>query len=247
MDEERGLPAYLAEFLGTLVLVMFICFVATMNSPGGLGYTDFAVIALVHFFALAVLVVTLGGTSGGHFNPAVTITLGALRKIKPPDAVIYILAQIAGGIVGALIVKLILKDEGSGAVSYGGPSFDNKFLDGQVLPALVVEGIGTFILVWAIMGTAVSPKTPVSWAPLAIGGALALAVLPFGALTGGSFNPARAFGPDLIGSTIGDIGLGDFLLAYFVGPIVGGLAAGFAYTAIVIHGGITLRPVDKLP
>ena len=111
----------------------------------------------------------------------------------------------------------------------------------------MIEGIGAFILVWAIMGTAVSPKTPVSWAPLAIGGALALAVLPFGALTGGWFNPARAFGPDLIGSTIGDIGLGNFLLAYVVGPVVGGLAAGFAYTAIVIQGAASTRPIDKLP
>jgi glycerol uptake facilitator protein len=246
MDEERGVPAYLAEFLGTLLLVMFIGFVVTLNSGSGLGYTDFAVVGLLHFFVLAVLIVTLGGTSGAHFNPAVTVTLTALRKIKPSDAVIYILAQVAGAIVGAVIVKLILKNEGE-VGSYGGVGFENKFIDGAVFPALVVEAIGTFILMWAIMGTAVSPKTPVSWAPLAIGGALALAVVALAPLTGAGFNPARAFGPDLIGSTLGDVGVGNFLLAYVLGPIVGALAAGFAYMGIVIHGGPTEAPIEKLP
>ena len=73
--EERGTPAYVAEFIGTFFLVLFVCMVVTLNSAGGLGVTDFAVIGLVHAFVLAMLVYTLGGTSGAHFNPAVTASL----------------------------------------------------------------------------------------------------------------------------------------------------------------------------
>ena len=100
---------------------------------------------------------------------------------------------------------------------------------------------------WAIIGTVVSPKTPISWAPLAIGGALAFAVLTLAPLTGAGLNPARAFGPDLVGSILDDVGIGNFLLAYVLGPIVGGLAAGFGYTYLVLDRAAGTRPVDKLP
>ena len=110
--EERGTPAYVAEFIGTFFLVLFVCLVVTLNSAGGLGVTDFAVIGLVHAFVLAMLVYTLGGTSGAHFNPAVTAALAALRKITLIDATIYWLVQLAGAVAAALVTKLLLLDEG---------------------------------------------------------------------------------------------------------------------------------------
>src|SRR5436309_194244 len=73
--ETRGPAAYVAEFIGTFLLVLFIGMILTSNSPFGLGPTDFAVIGLLHAFVLAMLIATLGPTSGGHFNPAVTVTL----------------------------------------------------------------------------------------------------------------------------------------------------------------------------
>jgi len=108
--EERGTPAYVAEFIGTFFLVLFVCMVVTLNSAGGLGVTDFAVIGLVHAFVLAMLVYTLGGTSGAHFNPAVTAALAALRKITLIDATIYWLVQLAGAVAAALVTKLLLLD-----------------------------------------------------------------------------------------------------------------------------------------
>src|SRR5256885_16504135 len=84
--EERGPAAYVAEFVGTFMLVLFIALVVIANSPGGLGVTDWAVIGLVHVFVLMVLVNALGGTSGAHLNPAVTATPTALRQITPADA-----------------------------------------------------------------------------------------------------------------------------------------------------------------
>lgn len=239
---DRDARAFVAEFVGTFLLVLFIGFVVSLNSPAGLGVTDFAVIGLVHFFLLGTLVLALGGLSGAHFNPAVTVTMLALRKIKPPDAAVYIVLQFAAAIAAALVVKLIIKDEGAGA-SYGGVAISEKFLQGDVLPGMVVELIGTFILVFAIMA-AIAPKTPITWAPLAIGGALALGVFVLAPLTGAGFNPARAFGPDLVGQTLDDVGLGNFLLAYVVGPLVGALGAGFLYEYLF---GDVLAPEVKIP
>src|SRR4051812_31405851 len=154
--DERGAAAYAAEFLGTFFLVLFICMAVILNSRGGLGFTDWAVIGLVHAFILMLLVASLGGTSGAHFNPAVTVTLTALRKISAPDGVIYIILQLAGGIAGALVAKLLLKDEGN-PVDYGAPTVSNFTTD---FGGFISELIGAFVLMWAIMGAAVNPRAP---------------------------------------------------------------------------------------
>jgi glycerol uptake facilitator protein len=241
--EDRDTRAFIAEFVGTFFLVLFIGFVVSLNSPEGLGVTDFAVIGILHFFLLAILVFALGDLSGAHFNPAVTITMASLKKIKPPDALVYIIIQFGAAIAAAFVVKLIVKDEGAG-VAYGGVSISEKYLQGAVLPGLVVEAMGTFILVFGIMAAVASRKPVVSWAPLAIGAALAMPVLAFAPLTGAGFNPARAFGPDLVGQILDDVGIGNFLLAFVLGPIVGALSAGWLYEYLL---GDVARPVDKLP
>src|SRR2546423_13044919 len=106
--EERGVAAYVAEFVGTFMLVLFVALIVIANSRDGLGFTDWAVIGLVHLLVLMLLVNALGGTSGAHFNPAVTATLTALRKIRPDDAAIYVILQLAGGVAGALVAKAVL-------------------------------------------------------------------------------------------------------------------------------------------
>jgi glycerol uptake facilitator protein len=243
--ERRGPDAYVAEFIGTLMLVLFVGVVVVMNSAGGLGVTDWAVIGLVHFLLLAMLIHTLGGASGGHFNPAVTITLGALRKISWPDAGVYIVLQVLGGLAGALIVKLLLDQEGE-AANYGATAVSEQFLDGKAISGFFVEAIGTFALMWAIMGVAVSSQGARDWAGLVIGGTLGFAVMCFGPLTGAGLNPARAFGPAVVGSAFN--GVGEFLVAFVLGPIVGALAAGMLFTAGIIgpEGRISRRPVDTL-
>src|SRR6059058_1531218 len=123
--EPRGAAAYVAEFLGTFMLVLFVAVIVIVNSRDGLGFTDWAVIGLVHAFVLMLLVNALGGTSGAHFNPAITTTLAALRKISPPDAAIYILLQLAGAVAAALVGKALLKDEGA-FVNYAAPAVSDK-------------------------------------------------------------------------------------------------------------------------
>ena len=95
-----------------------------------------------------------------------------LRQIKPPDAAIYIVAQLAGGVAGALLTKLLLEDEGR-AVDYGITAVSGAH-ERAILPGMVVEAIGTFFLVWVIVGVAVNPRATKEWAALAIGAALGM-------------------------------------------------------------------------
>ncbi|HEY3186199.1 MAG TPA: aquaporin [Solirubrobacteraceae bacterium] len=227
--EQRGPAAYVAEFVGTFMLVLFVCVIVIINSRDGLGFTDWAVIGLVHAFVLMLIVNSLGGTSGAHFNPAVTSTLTALRKITPADALIYVVVQLAGAVAAALVAKALLTDEGA-FVNYGAVGISPRVTK---FGGFIVEAIGTFTLMWAIMAAAVNPRAPRAWAGFMIGAALGLGVMAFGALTGAGFNPARAFGPALVSGEFG--GAGTFLIVYVVGPIVGGLLAGTGYTALVLR------------
>ncbi len=247
--DAKSPAAFAAEFIGTFVLVLFIGLILASNTSaanGGLGFTDFAVVGLLHAFVLAMLIASLGGTSGAHFNPAVTTTLAVLRKISWADAVVYIVLQAAGAVAAALVVKLTL-GAAADATNYGASGVTaNKSLITGNGPAFLAELIGTFALMWAIMGTAVNPKTERTWAPWIIGGTLGMAVMAIGPLTGAGLNPARAFGPALVGHAFN--GAGEFLLVFVLGPLVGALIAGIGYTAFILkERGLPLeRPIDKL-
>jgi glycerol uptake facilitator protein len=100
---------------------------------------------------------------------------------------------------------------------------------------MVVEALGTFFLLWAIIGVAVNPRATKDWAAFAIGGALGMAVMVFAPLTGAGFNPARAFGPALVSGEWG--GADTFLLVYVVAPVIGALVAVFLYLQILAEPG----------
>jgi glycerol uptake facilitator protein len=228
--QDRGPAAYIAEFVGTLLLVFFVTAVVSLYvSPDPRIFSDFSVIGLVHAFVLFGLIQTLGLLSGAHFNPAVTVTMTALRQIKPVDAAIYIVAQLAGGVAGALLTKALLLDEGR-AVHYGATLVSNR-IDGEILPGMAAEGLGTFFLVWVIVGVAVNPRATKEWAALAIGAALGMGVMVLAPLTGAGFNPARSFGPALVAGEFG--GADTFLLVYVAAPIIGGVVAGLLYFVMI--------------
>ena len=238
--EDRGPAAFLAEFIGTLFLVFFVTAVvsvfvtqATPQNPA--PFIDWSVIGLAHVFVLFVLIQTLAVASGAHFNPAVTVAMTALRQIKPPDAAIYIVAQLAGAVAGALLTKLLLTEfANADQVNYGATGLSERLGD-KIALGMLGEFVGTFFLVWAIVGVAVHPSALKDWAALAIGAALGLAVLVIGPLTGAGLNPARAFGPALVSGEFG--GAGDFLLAYVLAPVLGALAAGILFLYVLITPG----------
>jgi glycerol uptake facilitator protein len=233
--QERGLAAYLAELIGTLLLVFFITSVVVLfvstGSQAQFG-SDFAVIGLVHAFLLFGLIVMFGVVSGGHFNPAVTLAAMVIRRIKPLDGAIYMLAQLSGAVLGALLTKGLLLDEGR-ATHYGAAEVSG-LLSGA-FPGSIVEGIGTFCLVLVILAAVYSEKSLKDWAPLAIGTTLGFIVMVGGPLTGGSFNPARWFGPALVGNDFGGF---SGIWPYLAGPIVGALLAAAVYRFVLEPGGL---------
>lgn len=242
--QRRGTQAYAAELIGTFLLVLFIALIVIVNSEGGIGYTDVAVVGLLHAFVLMMIIATIGGTSGAHVNPAITIALAAVRKIAPADAVVYIVMQLTGAVLAVLVVSLLIQDGSADAVNFGAPAIAENLLEGKPAAGFLAEALGTFALMWAVMGVAVNPTAAKDWAPLVIGATLGFAVFAFGPLTGGSFNPARAFGPALVSLEFG--GAGTFIFAYVLGPLVGALAAAFAYDAVILRDRPSERPVDKL-
>ena len=202
MIEQRSPAAYIAEFLGTFVLVFAITLSVTLfvNSQG--TGSDWVVVGLVHFLVLFVLVMTIGSISGAHLNPAVTLSLAVLRKIRPNDAVVYILLQLAGAVAGALLTKYLLIDQLADQQNVGAPALNHSLL-GTTAAGLVAEGIGTFVLVWTIVAVAVNPRATRDWAGLAIGGALGLQVMIIGPLTGRQRQPRALVRPGAGGHAVG--------------------------------------------
>ena len=100
---------------------------------------------------------------------------------------------------------------------------------------MVVEALGTFFLVWVIVGVAVNPRATKEWAALAIGAALGMLVMVLAPLTGAGFNPARSFGPAIVSGEWN--GAGNFLLVYVTAPVLGAVVAGFVYFSLFIAPG----------
>ena len=152
-----------------------------------------------------------------------------IRRIKPLDGAIYMLAQLSGAVLGALLTKGLLQDEGR-ATTTARPQVSG-LLAGN-FAGMIVEGIGTFVLVLVILTAVYSEKSFKEWAPLAIGTTLGFAVMVAGPLTGAGLNPARWFGPALVGSEWGGV------WPYLVGPIVGSLLAAAVYRFVLEPGGL---------
>lgn len=207
-----------AEAVGTFGLVFAGTGAIIVDSEtGALGHVG---IAITFGLIIMTMIYATGHISGAHFNPAVTIALTFLREVKVRDAGIYIAMQIIGGVLGALLTKALLEDEGEGS-QYGSTLVSDRLSDGT-LPGMVVEGIGTFLLVFAIIGVAVNPGGIREWSGLVIGATLGLIVMVFGPLTGAGFNPARSFGAAIVGDFGGG---GQFVLVYVLAPILGALLA----------------------
>ncbi len=178
--EQKSPASYVAEFLGTFFLVFAISLVVCLFvNPQGTG-TDWAVVGLVHGFVLFLIVATLGYVSGAHVNPAVTIAAMALRTIKVSDGIVYILLQLAGAVAGALMTKFILLDDLADQQNVGAVSLNFSLISNS-FAGVVAEGIGTFLLVWAVIGVAMNPRANRAWAPLVIGTTLGFAVMIHGA------------------------------------------------------------------
>ena len=213
---------FVAEFVGTFALV-FVGGASIVHAfaPGGGGMVQ---VALAHGLILFALVTATMRISG-HFNPAVTLGFLAARRIEPMMAGVYVVAQLLAAMLAAYALLGLLPMEAVTAARAGGQAVALDVTGGQ---AVALEAIATFFLTFVIFGTAVDPKAP-RVGGLAIGLVLGACILAIGPYTGGSLNPARSLGPA--------VATGDFTAqyVYWVGPILGAVAAALLYDSIFLR------------
>ena len=222
---------FVAEFVGTFTLLFFgagsICFAqqAGTGGPGLLG------IALAHGLAIAVMVAAVGHISGGHFNPSVTAAFWVTRRMGTLEALVYWIAQLLGASAGAYLISRFYLEDVWRRAALGVPT-----LSSEVSPVIgiLVEAVLTFLLVFVIFGTAADKDCAFGKvAPFAIGLTITGDILFGGHLTGAAMNPARAFGPALVGHYWANHAV------YWVGPLAGAIAAGSLYSLLLMRKSTT--------
>jgi aquaporin Z len=216
----------LAEALGTLILVLFGCGSA-MIAGAAIGYTG---ISLAFGLAIVAAAYGLGAISGAHLNPAVSLGMVTAGRMSIGDFAAYAAAQLAGAILGAGLLYLILSGKAGGTLpvtNLGQNGFGPGYLgEYTLMAALVFELVMTFIFVTVILG-ATATGAPGAMAGLAIGLTLAAIHLVGIDVTGVSVNPARSAGPAIF---IGGTALGQLWL-FIVAPLAGGALAGLVHAA----------------
>src|SRR5437588_7938952 len=220
-----------AEFVGAFTLIFIgagsIMASEQFHDPSLIG------VAIAHGVAIAVMVSALGHISGGHFNPAVTLGFLITRRIAPVMAVIYWLFQFAGAALAALLLRELLPGAVTAPSHIGVPAIEHGV---DASAAFGLEAIMTFFLVWVVFATAVDPRGAFkSIAGLAIGLTITIDILFGGPFTGAAMNPARAFGPQLVGSHWTDGWI------WYAGPALGGVVAAASYELLY------LRPLKPVP
>ena len=219
----KALRPLVAEFVGTALFVFLgvgsiVANAASNNAIGAVG------ISLAHGVGMAVLVTMTMSISGGHLNPAVSVSLWLAQKIDGRTLGQYVAAQIIGAVVGALFVKVFLPTMAGRVTSLGTPQLAGTL---GLFEGIAIEALLTFFLVSAVFGTAVSSEAP-KVGGFGIGLAIFVGALVAGPLTGAAMNPARAFGPALVawewhGQAV-----------YWIGPLLGATAAGALWKFILL-------------
>lgn len=209
---------YVAEAFATFAFVFVAAgaVLANAQTAGALGTVG---VALATGFMLAAMMYTVWHISGAHVNPAVTIALWATGHVKFITGIGYIISQLIGSVVAALFLKVIFV--GASPQYYLG----DVMLGTSITPGMgiLVEALLTFFLVWTVFGTVIDKKASPGFGALAVGMVFSVCLMIGGHLTMGALNPARSFGPALVSSHW----VNHYI--YWVGPIIGGLIAGFIY------------------
>jgi aquaporin Z len=212
-----------AEALGTFGLIFFGCGAVVMSSLPGASYGLLGV-ALTHAIVLSVMITATMNISGGYLNPAVTIGLWSVKRLDSITASAYVFAQLAGGVLGAFVLRSVLP-AGIGRVgTLGTPVLANAM---GLTGGIIFEALLTFFLVSAVFGTAVSPDAP-KVGGFGIGMVLLFDILVGGTMTGAAMNPARAFGPALV------TGTWYAQPVWWIGPILGGVIAAQLWERVLL-------------
>lgn len=227
---------YVAEFIGTFWLVLGGCGSAVLaanfggdGNPLGLGFLG---VSLAFGLTVFTGAYALGHISGGHFNPAVSFGLFFGKRFSGSDLLPYIIAQVVGAIVAAIVIVIIATGNGTDISTGANPLATNGFGDHSpggysLIAALVTEIVMTFMFLIVILGVT-DRRAPAGFAPAAIGLALTLIHLISIPVTNTSVNPARSTGVALL---CGNMALVGQLWLFWIAPIIGAVLAGVLYSS----------------
>ncbi|XP_062841126.1 aquaporin-8-like [Trichomycterus rosablanca] len=201
----------MAELLGSTLFIFIGCTSVIENSPD----TGSLQPALAHGLALGIVIALFGEISGGHFNPAVSVSVCLVGGLNVLLLVPYIVAQLCGGLIGASLAKAISLPHNYYNASGG--AFNIVQTQSQIEAAVIAEVVMTLFLTMSVCMSAVNGKTRTLLGPFCIGLTVTASALGGGAASGGCMNPARAFGPAAVAF------YWTYQWIYWVGPMTGAL------------------------
>ncbi|XP_049645511.1 aquaporin-8 isoform X2 [Suncus etruscus] len=214
---EKFVQPCLVELLGSALFIFIGC-LSVIGNEASLGLLQ---PALAHGLALGLLIATLGNISGGHFNPAVSLTAMLIGGLNLMMLLPYWISQFCGGLIGAALAKAVTPEDRFWNAS--GAAFAIVQESSQVAGAVVAEIVLTTVLLLAVCMGAINEKTQGPLAPFSIGFSVTVDILAGGAVSGACMNPARAFGPAVVANYWNFhwiYWLGPFLASAFVGLLV---------------------------
>ena len=232
--QQGAIKKYLAEALGTGVLVLVGCGAAAIGDADGRTLVDVIGIAFSFGLAVTAMAYGIGPVSGCHINPAVTVAMMAAGRMPVSDAIGYIVSQVVGALIGAGLLVLILSGKAGGYdIAMGGlgqNGWGEGFLGQYGLrAAMLTEFLATFIFLVVILG-ATNPTATLEVAGLIIGLTLFALHFPFINVTGLSVNPARSLGPAVF---VGGKALAQVWL-FLVVPTIAGAVAGWLFRSRIL-------------
>jgi glycerol uptake facilitator protein len=248
MEEHYSLPQRaLAETLGTALLVLVGpgSVVATLELSGkvlpAIRGADLLGISFAFGFVIAAAVYALGKVSGCHINPAVTFGLAATKRFPWRELPAYWAAQTVGAVLGGFAIWAVFAHSAID-LGMGQTSFNQSTTAWGA--AIFAEGIGTFMLMFAILGI-VDSRSPNDLAGLVIGGIVVGIIMIVGPVTGASLNPARAFGPELVSAIGGGATHWNQLIPVYILPGLVGSGLAAALYDFIAHPRIVKQPIEQ--
>lgn len=216
-----------AELIGVFLFVFIsagVVMVSGAMTGGAMTLERLLVMALAHGLAIAVLYMAISHISGGHINPAVTFAAMLTKRVSMMQGVATIVAQLAGAVLAAVALGSLFSAALGGGLNAGtAGTLGSHVLATDAWKGVLMEIVLTAMVVLAYFGAGMDRRGVGASAGLAIGMAVAVSFLLGAGITGGSMNPARSFGPALVGGYWTDHWV------YWVGPLVGAAVAGYGY------------------
>lgn len=207
------LQSYLAEFIGTFMLVFVGTGFIIVDSLSR-GRVTHLGISMGFGLAVTFIIYAIGHISGAHINPAVTLAFAVARRFPPADVIPYCLAQVSGAVLASTVLLGLfgnLADLGSNRPSI------------EIVPSLIIELLIGFVLMFVIVSVATDARAVGEAAAVAIGATVAALVLFAGPASGASLNPARSIGPALVSGNL------ENLWIYLIGPTAGCVLGALTY------------------